>query len=136
MQELAVYAATPPLTAACRGPASAKLVAAGPQIVEDKENFLPSGAPSGAPLLPPSVSLCKVKEGQKEQPSRRPLADVTHHYVAASKSIAIGALGSSFGLPTAPSTCGQEAAAVAAAMEAAAAGKRQAARRQALRAMR
>lgn len=33
-----MYAATPPLTAACRGPASAKLVAAGPQIVEDKEN--------------------------------------------------------------------------------------------------
>lgn len=38
MQELAVYAATPPgLAATCRGPASAK-TAAGPQIAEDKEN--------------------------------------------------------------------------------------------------
>lgn len=137
MQELMVYAATPPaVAAACSGPASAKL-AAGPRIVEDKENFMPSGTPPGAPILLPTVSSGKDKEIQKQHFTRRPLADVTHHYAAASKSIAIGALGSPFGLAAVPSTCGQEAAAAAAAaLEAAAVAKRQAAKRQALRAMR
>lgn len=98
---------------------------------------LPSSTPLGASLQTVFISSGKTKQGQKEQATRRPLADVTHHYVAASKSIAIGALGSSFGLPVAPSSCGQEAAAEAvAAMEAAAAAKRQATKRQALRAMR
>ncbi|KAL4451796.1 hypothetical protein ABPG75_007458 [Micractinium tetrahymenae] len=140
MQELAVYAAcTPPaLGGACRASAAPK-PAAGPQIVEDKENFLPSGTPPGGPLHMHLASCMKGLKGQQEKPARRALADVTHHYAAASKSIAVGALGGSFGLPLAsPTTCSQEAAAAAAAaaMEAAAAAKRQAAKRQALRAMR
>lgn len=71
--------------------------------------------------------------------------DVTRHYAASSRSISIGAMGSSFGMvdgaSSAPaSTCRQEAAAAqeahASAAAAAAKARTAAHKRQALRAMR
>lgn len=104
---------------------------------------LPCGTPSGSPQLPVLLGAGDAsgakggKAAEGEQPARRPLSDVTHHFAAASKGICIGALGGSFGMDMGGplvASCSQEAQAAAAA--AANKARVAAARRQALRAMR
>lgn len=105
--------------------------------------MLPCGTPQGSPQLPNLLGAAATSGGIKggkaaagEQPARRPLGDVTHHYAAASKSICIGALGGSFGMDVGgalAASCRQEAQAAAAAANKA---RVAAVRRQALRGIR
>lgn len=105
--------------------------------------MLPCGTPSGSPQLPVLLGTGDASGGTKggkaaagEQPARRPLSDVTHHYAAVSKGICIGSLGGSFGMDVGgqlAASCSQEAQAAAAAATKA---RVAAVRRQALRAMR